>query len=155
VNSPAVVDYAFLQAQARSLLSGQAHRVANAANLSALIFQQVPGLNWVGFYFLEGADLMLGPFQGKPACVRIPVGRGVCGAAVASRSVQRVADVQAFEGHIACDAASRSELVIPLLRADQVYGVLDIDSPLPDRFSAQDEAGFAGLAEIYSASLDS
>lgn len=154
MNSPSEVDYEFLQAQARSLLSGQAHRIANAANLSALIFQQVPGLNWVGFYFLEGGELVLGPFQGKPACVRIPVGRGVCGTAVATRSIQRVADVHAFEGHIACDADSRSELVIPLADHGQVFGVLDIDSPFPDRFSLADERGFSALAEIYSASLN-
>lgn len=145
--------YTRLLAQARSLLSGQDHRIANAANLSALIFNGLPDLNWAGFYFLEGDTLVVGPFQGKPACVHIPLGKGVCGTAAATRSTQRVADVHAFEGHIACDVASQSEIVVPLIQGDQVIGVLDIDSPLPGRFSASDQAGIEALARAYTESL--
>ena len=147
------IDYRRLGEQARSLLSGQAHAVANAANLSALIFQQVPRLNWAGFYFLEEDTLMLGPFQGKPACVRIPMGRGVCGTAAVTGENQRVDDVHEFEGHIACDVDSRSELVIPLRRGGEIFGVLDLDSPEPCRFSEHDEAGITLLARIYEESL--
>jgi GAF domain-containing protein len=146
-------DYSLLQTQARALLSGQAHRIANAANLSALIYQEVPELNWVGFYFLEGEQLVLGPFQGKPACVTIPLGRGVCGTAAASGAIQRVADVHLFEDHIACDSASNSELVIPLFRDGRVFGVLDLDSPRRERFDESDEAGIAGLARVFEESL--
>lgn len=142
-----------LLAQARALLSGQAHAIANAANLSALIFHELPDLNWAGFYFLEGDTLVVGPFQGKPACVHIPLGKGVCGTAALTRQTQRVADVHAFEGHIACDAASESEIVVPLIQGDRVIGVLDIDSPVPDRFSAEDQAGLEALARVYIASL--
>ncbi len=145
--------YTRLVAQARSLLSGQAHRIANAANLSALIFHELPDLNWAGFYFLEGDSLVVGPFQGKPACVHIPLGKGVCGTAAARRETQRVADVHAFDGHIACDAASESEIVVPLVQGDRVIGVLDIDSPIRDRFSAQDQAGIEALAQVYIDSL--
>ena len=123
--------------------------------MSALIFGQVPDLNWAGFYFLRTPEeLVLGPFQGKPACVRIAVGRGVCGAAVARRSTQRVEDVRAFPGHITCDSASRSELVVPLLRAGEIYGVLDLDSPLPGRFDVEDQAGIERLAALYDAASD-
>jgi L-methionine (R)-S-oxide reductase len=145
--------YDELVLQARGLLSGQAHRIANAANLSALIYQNLDRINWVGFYFLEGDELIVGPFQGKPACVRIELGRGVCGTAATTRATQRVADVHAFEGHISCDPASRSELVIPLISNGQVIGVLDIDSPEADRFSADDQAGFEALARVYVDSL--
>ncbi len=145
--------YARLVEQARALLSGQTHAIANAANLSALIFYELPDLNWAGFYFLEGDTLLVGPFQGKPACVQIPLGNGVCGTAAATRQTQRVADVHAFDGHIACDAASESEIVVPLICNDRVIGVLDIDSPVPDRFSEQDQAGIEALAEVYVASL--
>ena len=145
--------YARLVKQATALLSGQAHRVANAANLSALIFQELPDLNWVGFYFLEDDALVVGPFQGKPACVHIPLGQGVCGTAAANRKTQRVADVHAFDGHIACDAASESEIVVPLIRDDQVIGVLDIDSPKPDRFDEGDQLGIEALAAVYIDSL--
>ncbi len=145
--------YTLLVNQARSLLSGQAHRIANAANLSALIFHELPDLNWAGFYFLEGDTLVVGPFQGKPACVHIPLGKGVCGTAAARRETQRVADVRAFDGHIACDAASESEIVVPLVQGDRVIGVLDIDSPIRDRFSAQDQAGIEALAQVYIDSL--
>jgi len=145
--------YARLVKQAKALLSGQAHRVANAANLSALIFQELPDLNWVGFYFLEEDVLVVGPFQGKPACVHIPLGQGVCGTAAATRQTQRVADVHAFDGHIACDAASESEIVVPLICNDQVIGVLDIDSPKPDRFDEVDQLGIEALAAVYIDSL--
>lgn len=147
------VDYSLLQAQARALLSGQAHRIANAANLSALIYQELPALNWVGFYFVEGEQLVLGPFQGKPACVTIALGRGVCGTAAASGANQRVEDVHRFEGHIVCDSASRSELVIPLFENGRVFGVLDLDSPRLARFDAADEDGIAGLARVFEESL--
>jgi GAF domain-containing protein len=145
--------YASLIKQASALLSGQAHRIANAANLSALIFNEIPDLNWAGFYFTEGEVLTLGPFQGRPACVTIPWGRGVCGTAAATAQTQRVADVHAFEGHIACDTASRSEIVVPLICAGEVIGVLDIDSPVPNRFNEDDQAGIEQLARIYVESL--
>jgi len=140
--------------RARALLHGEAHSIANAANLSALIFHSLTDLNWVGFYFAEGEELVVGPFQGLPACVRIPFGRGVCGVAAAEQRTQRVADVHAFDGHIACDVDSRSEIVVPLVRNGRVIGVLDIDSPVPDRFDVADQAGFEALAELYVASLD-
>ena len=143
-----------LTAQARALLSGQRDRIANAANLSALLYRNLPDINWAGFYFLKGHALVLGPFQGKPACVTIPLGRGVCGTAVARRATQRVADVHAFEGHIACDADSRSELVVPLIADGEVFGVLDLDSPVPGRFSADDQAAIERIAAIYVESID-
>lgn len=143
-----------LTQQARALLSGQRDRIANAANLSALLFMELEGVNWAGFYFLQGSQLVLGPFQGKPACVTIPLGRGVCGTAAATRSSQCVADVHAFDGHIACDVNSRSELVIPLVQGDQLIGVLDIDSPLPGRFDEQDLVLMEEIAGIYLASID-
>lgn len=141
-----------LAAQLEALLSGERDPIANAANMSALIFEQVPDLNWAGFYFLRTPqELVLGPFQGKPACVRIAVGRGVCGTAVAQRATQRVEDVHSFAGHIACDSASRSELVVPLLRDGEVFGVLDLDSPSPGRFDPEDQKGIERLAAIYIA----
>lgn len=147
------VNYPLLAAQAEALLSGQSHQVANAANLSALLFMELPDINWLGFYFLEGENLVLGPFQGKPACVDIPLGQGVCGTAGATGETQRVANVHQFEGHIACDSDSESELVIPLFREGKVFGVLDIDSPSLDRFSEADESGLAKIAEIFSSSV--
>jgi GAF domain-containing protein len=147
-------DYRLMEAQARGLLSGQRHRIANAANLSALLYQELPDVNWVGFYFLEGDTLVLGPFQGKPACVSLPLGEGVCGTAAATGTIQRVADVHAFSGHIACDAASASELVIPLFSDGRCIGVLDLDSPLHDRFSEQDAEGIARLAQAWLESSD-
>lgn len=147
--------YQDLVQQARGLLADEHHRVANAANLSALIFNQLDDINWAGFYFLEGDELVVGPFQGRPACVRIAMDRGVCGAAAATRRTQRVADVHAFEGHIACDPASRSEIVVPLIVHEQVIGVLDIDSPNADRFNADDQAGLEALARVYVDSLAS
>lgn len=143
-----------LTAQARALLSGQQDPVANAANLSSLLFYSLENVNWVGFYFIRGEQLVVGPFQGKPACVTIPVGRGVCGTAAATRQVQRVADVNAFPGHIACDADSRSEIVLPLLRDGELLGVLDLDSPLAGRFSEQDERVLTEIADIYVRSID-
>ena len=148
------VDYRLLRNQARALLSGQTHRIANAANLSALIFHEIPGLNWSGFYFLEGETLMLGPFQGKPACVSIPLGAGVCGTAAALGKNHRVENVHDFDGHIACDAASESEIVVPLFKSGEVIGVLDLDSPEKDRFSAEDEALVRNLARIYEDSVE-
>lgn len=145
--------YAQLTAQARALLQGERDRVANAANLSALLNQSLPQLNWVGFYFYDGQELVVGPFQGLPACVRIPLDKGVCGAAATTRQTQRVADVHAFPGHIACDAASRSEIVVPLVRGDRLVGVLDLDSPLPDRFDSDDQAGLEALAQVYLETL--
>jgi L-methionine (R)-S-oxide reductase len=143
--------YRALTAQARALVDGEPDRIANAANLAALIFHALPRINWAGWYFLQDDTLVLGPFQGRPACVRIPLGRGVCGTAAAEGRSQRVPDVHAFPGHIACDAASRSEIVIPLRdAAGTIFGVLDIDSPEPDRFDAEDLAGLeviAGLLE--------
>ena len=145
--------YAQLLAQARALLDGESDRVANAANLSALVYTSLPDLNWAGFYFFDGTELVVGPFQGLPACVRIPLDRGVCGAAASTRQTQRIADVHAFPGHIACDAASRSELVVPLVRNGSLIGVLDLDSPIPDRFDADDQRGVEALAQAYLESL--
>ncbi len=145
--------YDDLAAQLEGLLGDEADAVANAANTAALIFAQVADLNWAGFYLLRGDELVVGPFQGKPACVRIALGRGVCGTAAAERRSLLVADVDAFPGHIACDAASRSELVVPLLDGDRLLGVLDLDSPLPARFDADDQAGIERLAAIYVATV--
>ena len=145
--------YAQLLDQARGLMDGEHDRIANAANLSALLFNTLAELNWAGFYFFDGHELVVGPFQGLPACVRIPLTRGVCGAAARSGLTQRVDDVHAFDGHIACDAASRSEIVVPLFRGDQLVGVLDLDSPLPGRFDAADQAGIEAIAAAYIASL--
>jgi len=143
-----------LAAQAQHLMSGQRDRIANAANLAALLFMELPDINWAGFYFLQQDHLVLGPFQGKPACVTIALGSGVCGTAAATRTTQRVADVHEFAGHIACDVDSRSEIVVPLIKHETLIGVLDIDSPLPGRFSAQDQALLQEIAGIYVASID-
>lgn len=137
--------------QLAGLLAGERDRIANSANMSALIFTSLPDLNWAGFYFLQGDTLVLGPFQGRPACVRIAVGKGVCGTAAAERKTQRVMDVNDFPGHIACDAASRSELVVPLIHQGRVIGVLDLDSPLPGRFTQTDQDGVERLAGIFMA----
>lgn len=147
------LSYANLLAEAEVLLSGQQHQVANAANLSALLYARLPALNWVGFYFYEAGRLIVGPFQGLPACVSIELSRGVCGAAASTGQTQRVADVHAFEGHIACDPQSRSELVIPLFRAGALLGVLDLDSPQLDRFSEEDQRGLEAIAACYVKSL--
>jgi L-methionine (R)-S-oxide reductase len=141
--------YEELEAQARALVAGEPDRIANAANIAALVFNSLPRINWAGYYFLQGDELVLGPFQGKPACVRIPVGRGVCGAAVAEVRSQLVPDVHAFPGHIACDAASRAEIVVPLTDSNgEIFGVLDIDSPEPERFDAVDLAGLERIARV-------
>ena len=142
--------YNQLLAQARALIAGETDRIANAANLSALVYHALPQLNWVGFYFFDGTELVVGPFQGLPACVRIPLDKGVCGAAARTRRTQRIADVHAFDGHIACDSASRSELVVPLYADDgALIGVFDIDSPIPDRFDADDQSGLEAIAACF------
>jgi len=142
--------YRELAQQLEGLLAGERDAVANAANTAALLFTTLPDLNWAGFYFLKSPDeLVLGPFQGKPACVRIAVGRGVCGTAVAQRRTMLVEDVHAFADHIACDAASRSELVVPLVKGDRVLGVIDLDSPLLARFDREDQRGIETVADIY------
>ena len=137
------------------LLAGERDLVANAANLSALLWQALPDCNWIGFYFYKDSGLVVGPFQGKPACVRIALGQGVCGAAAASRRTQLVRDVHEFPGHIACDAASNAEVVVPLVRGDgSLLGVLDLDSPTVGRFDAADAAGLEAIAVRFLASLD-
>lgn len=146
--------YAQLLQQAQGLLHGEPDRIANAANLSALVYHALPALNWVGFYFFDGNELVVGPFQGQPACVRIALGRGVCGTAAVTRQTQRIADVDAFPGHIPCDSASRSELVVPLFKGDasigaDLIGVFDLDSPELDRFDAQDQAGLEAIAQVW------
>ena len=145
--------YAQLVDQARGLLAGERDRVANAANLSSLVAHALPALNWAGFYFFDGRELVVGPFQGQPACVRIPLDKGVCGAAASTRATQLVEDVHAFPGHIACDAASRSELVVPLVSGDALTGVLDLDSPEPARFDVEDQTGLEAIALAYLESL--
>ena len=142
-----------LLAQVRGLLHGERDRIANAANLASLVYHALPSLNWVGFYFYDGTELVVGPFQGLPACVRIPLDKGVCGAAASTGQTQRVADVHAFPGHIACDSASRSELVVPLHDGDTLIGVFDLDSPEPDRFDANDQAGLEAIAAAFIQSL--
>ena len=146
--------YRDLATQLDALLAGEGDFVANAANTSALLYHALPDLNWAGFYLMCGGELVLGPFQGKPACVRIPVGRGVCGTAVEQRRSLVVADVHAFPGHIACDSASRSELVVPLVRDGGIVGVLDLDSPVPNRFDEADRQGCERVAEILIRSSD-
>jgi len=143
-----------LAAQISALVQDETDPVANMANTASLIFHSVPRLNWVGFYLLKGGELVLGPFQGRPACVRIAFGRGVVGTAAEKKSVIRVADVNEFPGHIACDTASRSEIVVPLTSGDaHLVGVLDVDSPELDRFDAEDEAGFREIGKIIAAKL--
>lgn len=148
-----MTDYDALIAQAEALISGVPHRIANLANVSALIFDTLADLNWAGFYLLEGETLVLGPFQGRPACIEIPASRGVCGAAVRENRSQLVPDVHAFAGHIACDSASRSELVVPLKRDGAVFGVLDLDSPSPARFTEADREGMERLARVIEQNI--
>lgn len=148
-----MTDYETLIAQAQALTDGVPHRIANLANVSALIFDTLEDLNWAGFYLLEGETLVLGPFQGKPACIEIPVSRGVCGAAVRENRSQLVSDVHAFAGHIACDSASRSELVVPLYQNGAVFGVLDLDSPSLARFTEADRTGMERLARAVEQNL--
>lgn len=145
--------YRQLADQAAALVAGESDRIANAANLSALLYHSLPEVNWAGFYFHDGHELVVGPFQGKPACVRIPVGTGVCGTAAHTRRTQLVPDVHAFPGHIACDADSRSEIVVPLVRVGDLIGVLDLDSPRPARFDEIDRRGIEAVAEIFVDSL--
>lgn len=142
--------YADLLAAADALTADEPDRVANMANLAALIWQFVPALNWAGFYRVIGDELVLGPFMGKPACIRIAIGQGVCGTAAQSGNTQTVADVHAFPGHIACDAASASELVVPLVYEGKVVGVIDLDSPDRARFDAEDAAGIEALAALVA-----
>jgi L-methionine (R)-S-oxide reductase len=153
-----VSDYASLADELNGLLSGESDLIANAANTAALLFDALPDINWAGFYFLRGsplqAELVVGPFQGKPACVRIPLGKGVCGTVAVTRATLVVPDVHEFPGHIACDAASRSEIVVPLIKGDKLLGVLDIDSPRVARFDAADRRGIERVAAIFVAASD-
>lgn len=146
--------YELILAQAVSLLDETLNPIANLANMAALLADALPRINWCGFYLLDGGMLTLGPFCGLPACTKIPLGRGVCGTATRKDEVQRVADVHAFPGHIACDAASRSEIVVPLLDGDRLLGVLDVDSPLPGRFDESDREGLEALARRLTAGCD-
>ena len=141
--------YTLLTAQLESLLADERDFIANASQFSAFLFHQLDDLNWAGFYLNRNEELVLGPFQGQIACVRIPFGRGVCGAAAATRQTQRVDDVHAFPGHIACDSASNSELVVPLIKDGRLIGVLDLDSPRIGRFTEQDQVGIEALAAIF------
>ncbi len=142
--------YADLTAQARGLIAGEPDLIANAANFSALVFDALPQLNWAGFYLYDGKELVVGPFQGKPACIRIALGSGVCGTAAHTRQTQVVRDVNQFAGHIPCDSASQSEIVVPLVRADgTLLGVWDVDSPVPDRFDADDRRGMEALCRVF------
>jgi GAF domain-containing protein len=146
--------YRELCQQLEALLADERDAIANAANAAAMLFHALPDVNWVGFYFLRGDELVLGPFQGKPACVRIPVGRGVCGTAAAEGKTILVDDVFAFPGHIACDTASRAELVVPLIASGNLIGVLDLDSPLTSRFDMIDQNGLEHIAATYIAATD-
>jgi len=147
--------YEQLASQLSSLLAGERDLIANAANFSALIFQSLPGLNWAGFYFVKDDELVLGPFQGRPACVRIRVGQGVCGAGAAKCETVIVPNVHEFPGHITCDSASNSEIVIPLMKDSRLIGVLDLDSPLVARFDQEDAAGLEQLVRILISSVTS
>ncbi len=146
-----MTDYQTLNAQLKALIGGVPHRVANLANAAALLYHTLDGLNWAGFYLLKEDVLVLGPFQGKPACIEIPVGRGVCGTAVAEGKTQLVRDVHQFPGHIACDSASNSEIVVPICVEGRIVGVLDLDSPYVGRFTEEDQAGLEEFARILGA----
>ena len=148
-----MTDYEALCMKLTALLDGVPHRIANLANASALIYESLEDLNWAGFYLLEGETLVLGPFQGKPACIEIPLGRGVCGTAAQTGQTQLVPDVHLFPGHIACDSASNSEIVVPLCVDGKVVGVLDLDSPWPGRFTVEDQAGLEAVGSIVSQML--
>ena len=148
-----MVNYDFLCQQLRSLTDGIPYKIANLANASALLWQELPQINWAGFYLMEDGALVLGPFQGKTACIRIPVGKGVCGTAVAENASQLVPDVHAFPGHIACDSASESEVVIPIRNGGEIYGVLDIDSPVKGRFTQEDLAGLTRFVAVLEKAL--
>jgi len=147
--------YEDLCSQARGLMDGEPSMIANAANFAALVYHSLPDFNWCGFYLFDGTELVVGPFQGKPACIRIALGRGVCGTAAQRRETQVVRDVNAFEGHIACDADSQSEIVVPLVRADgTLFGVWDVDSPSIARFDDEDRAGMEALCAVFMAAVD-
>lgn len=152
-DQPADQFYEDLRSSATALVAGEPDAIANMANIAALIWQYLPDINWAGFYRVIDGELVLGPFQGKVACIRIAIGAGVCGTAAATGRVQRVADVDAFPGHIACDADSRSELVVPIVKDGTVVAVLDLDSPQPDRFGPADEAGMVKLIAAIATSL--
>ena len=141
-------DYRLMYEQAAEIIRTEPHYVSALSNLSALLFQSMEGINWAGFYLMDRGSLVVGPFQGKTACIRIEIGKGVCGTAVRQQRVVRVADVHAFPGHIACDASSRSEIVLPIWNKGRIAGVLDIDSPLPDRFTAEDEEGLSDIVQL-------
>jgi L-methionine (R)-S-oxide reductase len=143
-----MTDYALLEQQTAALIADEPDVIANLANISALLMDVIEDINWVGFYILKDNQLVLGPFQGKPACVRIPIGKGVCGTAVVEKSIQCIEDVHAFEGHIACDSASNSEIVLPIMLEESVYGVLDIDSPTFARFDDKDIAGLSKIVHL-------
>ncbi len=146
--------YEDLAQQARGLLAGECDLIANAANFGALVYHSLPEVNWAGFYLYDGSELVVGPFQGKPACIRIALGRGVCGTAAQTRETQLVRDVNAFDGHIACDAASQSEIVVPLVKAaGSLLGVWDVDSPVINRFDEDDRAGMQALCAVFMASV--
>ena len=146
--------YQSLVKQTESLIGGESNIIANMANISALLFTSLEDVNWVGFYFMDSpSELVLGPFQGNPACIRIPVGKGVCGTAAATEQTQLISDVHAFDGHIACDAASNSEIVVPIMKNGSVFAVLDIDSPSIGRFDTDDQAGLEALVKCLEASL--
>ena len=149
-----MTDYALLTDQAAAMIQTAPHYVAARSNLSALICESMDRLNWAGFYLMDKGSLLVGPFQGRPACIRIEIGKGVCGTAVKEEKIQRVADVHAFPGHIACDSASRSEIVLPIRSGGRIVGVLDIDSPEPERFSEEDEKGLALLADLIGRAGD-
>ena len=148
-----MTDYESLCIKLKALTEGVPHRIANLANASALIYESLEDLNWAGFYLLEGETLVLGPFQGRPACIEIPMGRGVCGTAAQTGATQLVPDVHLFPGHIACDSASNSEIVVPLWVDGAVAAVLDLDSPWPGRFTEEDKAGLEAVGEILSQML--
>jgi len=148
-----MTDYDILCEKLRALTDGVPHRIANLANASALLYAELEDLNWAGFYFLEDGKLVLGPFQGKPACIEIDVGKGVCGTAVQEGKTQLVPDVHLFPGHIACDSASNSEIVVPLRVKGEIVGVLDVDSPWPGRFTQEDQVGLEATAEVIAQML--
>lgn len=148
------VDYPILAEQLEAILANEKDPLANSANFVGLLYGEITDINWLGIYVLRENELVLGPFQGRPACVRIPLGRGVCGSAAANRETLRVADVHAFDGHIACDAASRSEIVVPLITAGRLLGVLDADSPHTDRFSEADQQGIENLCATFIRALE-
>ena len=149
-----MTDYELMVEQAEQIISAEPHYVAALSNISALLFESMDRINWAGFYLMDRGSLLVGPFQGKTACIRIEIGKGVCGTAVKENHIQRVADVHSFPGHIACDSASRSEIVLPLRSNGRIAGVLDIDSPDPDRFSEADEKGLEVLAEKIGEKVD-